>query len=84
MTLRHGACNCIWAIPTLFLDAPLWLEAADRPWTCRRVSPPRTLELTDECRDCPRWEPVSAAAVGESWADAEPHPLLTDVIARRF
>lgn len=52
---KHAA-NCKWAKPTLQEPRPLWLEAEDRPWTCERDGTPRTLESTEACEDCPRWE----------------------------
>jgi hypothetical protein len=52
----HAAATCRWAEPTLLLARPLWLEAWDTPWTCRRDDAPRPLESTESCVDCPRWE----------------------------
>lgn len=48
--------RCRWAIPTLDLPLPNWLEAWDRPWSCRGDGMLKTLESTHECRTCPRWE----------------------------
>jgi hypothetical protein len=48
--------NCKWAEPTLYQDGPYWLDAWNMPWTCRRDGDPRTLEDTDICQNCPRWE----------------------------
>jgi hypothetical protein len=53
----HHASNCRWAVPTLFLPAPCWWRAEDRPWSCIRGGTPRTLETTEVCAECPYWEP---------------------------
>jgi hypothetical protein len=53
----HHASTCRWAIPTLFLPAPYWWDAEDRPWACVRDGAPRALETTEVCTDCPYWEP---------------------------
>jgi hypothetical protein len=51
-----GAHNCKWAEPTLFERAPRWLEAEAKPWTCHRDAAAKSLETTEVCEDCPRWE----------------------------
>jgi hypothetical protein len=51
-TVQH----CKWADATLYQDAPLWLDAWNTPWTCRRDGDQRLIEETDECLACPRWE----------------------------
>ena len=51
---QHGASTCPWAVATLSLAAPAWLDAETAPWTCVRGAAPRVLETTDECVDCPR------------------------------
>ena len=68
MDPTHTAQRCRWAIPTLDLPLPLWLEAWDAPWSCRRDGVPRTLESTRECLRCPRWE--ARAEPGEQWTFA--------------
>ena len=45
MTDTHGAGNCLWATPTLFLEAPLWLEFTDRPLSCVHGATPSILGL---------------------------------------
>jgi hypothetical protein len=84
MTIKRTASSCAWAIPTLLADGPWWLDANDCAWTCRRASPPRPLESTEVCADCPFWQarPVVVEAGDESWADRVTRPLLPDVIAR--
>jgi hypothetical protein len=57
-----GAATCRWATPTLFLTAPYWWEAERAPWACLRDGTPRILTTTEECADCPRWEPRKNAA----------------------
>lgn len=86
MTTKKRASGCAWAIPTLLADAPAWLDAENCAWTCRRTSPPRPLESTEVCGDCPFWQarPAMVEADDESWADRVGRPLLTDVIARRL
>ncbi len=60
MAITRSAATCRWAAATLHLSAPLWLDACDRPWTCRCDSEPRPLLTTDACASCPRWEPHAA------------------------
>jgi hypothetical protein len=86
MTTKKRAGNCAWAIPTIAADAPVWLEAEDRAWTCRRASPPRPLESTEVCAECPFWQarPAAVEADDESWADRVEHPLPTDLITHRL
>ncbi len=56
MEIKRTPQNCRWAEPTLNLPLPYWLEAWNMPWSCRRDVPPRLIESTFECHDCPRWE----------------------------
>ena len=56
-TTQRGASSCAWAVPTLNLSAPLWLDAWDRPWACLREGEPHPIETTEACATCPRWEP---------------------------
>ena len=56
MSTTHGAGTCRWAVPTLFMAAPTWMDAEERPWTCLRDHAPRELDSTDVCRTCARWE----------------------------
>jgi len=65
-TTEQTARQCRWAVPTLFLPLPFWLEASDTPWTCRRDPTERPLESTDECCTCPRWE--QRAQAGTHWS----------------
>ena len=53
---RKHAGTCRWAVLTLLQPYPLWLETADRPWTCTRDAVPRPLESTNECETCAHWE----------------------------
>jgi hypothetical protein len=50
--------RCRFATPTVFLDAPYWLDAEVSPWTCIRDVEPRPLATTDECRMCLGFEPA--------------------------
>lgn len=61
MSAQRNAHNCRWAIPTLFLPAPLWLDAESCPWTCTRDPVPRVLSTTDACATCLAWEPREGA-----------------------
>jgi len=61
MSECQGAGNCRWAVPTLFLDEPIWADATDRPWSCVRDETPYELESTERCRNCVRWEPRATA-----------------------
>jgi hypothetical protein len=60
LEIKRTPQNCRWAEPTLNLPLPYWLEAWNMPWSCRRDVPPRLIESTFECHDCPRWEPREA------------------------
>jgi hypothetical protein len=63
---KHTVQNCRWAQPTLFLPLPLWLEAWETPWSCRRREPTRLVESATECAMCRSWEPRSLGdAAGE-------------------
>jgi hypothetical protein len=53
---KHQAGNCRWAMPTLFVPFPIWLEAQDSAWTCARDPDPRPLLTTELCQSCLRWE----------------------------
>ena len=82
---RKTAASCRWAVPTLFLREPLWLDAQDYPWTCLRDDRPRPLATTEDCATCPYWEQLRAAPIGQPL----PHPAVeparshsTDVAAR--
>jgi len=62
MAKTQSAGNCKWATPTLFLEAPIWLDAESCPWTCTRDRDPRVLGMTITCATCTRWEaPLDAA-----------------------
>lgn len=69
MEMRRTPQNCRWAQPTLFLPLPYWLEAWNMPWTCIRDGAPRHLDSTEECSDCPRFEPRADASLG--WTIAQ-------------
>ena len=56
MKVNHTAASCRWAVATLHMPAPVWLEAQDRPWTCLREPGPRPLLTTEACASCSRWE----------------------------
>ena len=57
---RKHAGTCRWAVSTLLQPYPIWLEAAERPWTCIREALPHPIESTDLCATCPHWETRSA------------------------
>jgi len=67
-TTNQTAHGCRWAVPTLFLPLPDWLDAWNRPWSCRRDGPPRPLESTECCCDCPRWQTRAELDVTMSFA----------------
>ena len=66
MDPTHTVQRCRWAVPTLDLPLPNWLDAWDKPWNCRSDAAPRALESTTECLTCPRWE--ARAELGPQWA----------------
>jgi len=55
-SLNDRGVRCRWVTPTLFLDAPFWVEAETSPWTCIRYAAPRPLATTEECLTCRRLE----------------------------
>lgn len=65
MLIRHQAATCRWAIATIDLPHPLWIDAWNAPWTCTRDGSARELDTTDECTDCPRWEPAPLRTLRE-------------------
>ena len=80
MAEKHGAANCQWATPTLFLDPPLWLEASSRPWTCVRDDTPAVLDSTEQCAACPRWDPrVESHRAWREAVDDRTAPTLVSV-----
>ena len=68
MTDNQGATNCKWAVPTLFLSTPGWVDAEARPWACLRDEDPVEMESTAYCARCVRWEqrtePAATGAAG--------------------
>jgi hypothetical protein len=73
METCRNAANCRWAVSTLSLNQPLWLEAWNSPWSCVRQVQTRALHTTDECGVCPHWQPrherTSVAAPPAAEAD---------------
>lgn len=52
------AVRCRWVTPTVFLDAPHWVEAEKSPWTCIHDVEPRPLVTTEACATCRRYDPA--------------------------
>jgi hypothetical protein len=75
MNSNRQASSCRWAIPTLLVDAPLWLYAWDAPWACVCDDEPRVLGTTHRCATCGRWEPPAEAAPATAHAAARGRPL---------
>ena len=65
MLLVKSAANCRWAVQTLYLEPPLWLDAWTYPWSCVRDGDARPLASTDACRTCAHWQPHGAAPTPE-------------------
>jgi hypothetical protein len=87
MPRAQSASSCRWAVPTLTIAGPEWIQAADREWTCTRVVPPEPLLSTDRCSWCPHWRPrpVQEAGPGEdAWPDHVANPMADDIITRPF
>jgi hypothetical protein len=55
--VRQSAATCRWAVATVSLPSPTWLDAEASPWTCVRDATARVLVTTEQCADCGRWEP---------------------------
>ena len=71
----HGAANCEWAAPALWLAAPFWFDAERTPWACLRDGAPRLLDTTESCATCVRWQPRFAGMHGSAAApDATANP----------
>lgn len=83
MTDKQGAANCRWAVPTLFLGTPDWVDANDRPWSCLRDEAPHELESTAACETCVRWQPRStkAVALGEPCDHLRAAPYFLDLLS---
>ena len=83
MDENQVAANCRWAVPTLLLSTPEWLEATDRPWTCVRDETPHILETTETCRTCVRWEPRAQTPVsfGEPCDHLRTGPFFLDILS---
>ncbi len=56
MKLDHSVQQCRWAESTLFLAAPLWLDAWSYPWSCRSSGAFKPVTDTRSCRSCDRWQ----------------------------
>ena len=56
MTTPQRVHLCRWAVPTLFLGHPLWVESEDAPWSCVRDNAPAPLKTTEVCFGCRRFE----------------------------
>jgi hypothetical protein len=69
MSARRNAANFRWAVPTLFMPAPWWVEAETKPWTCARQELPRPLTTTEPCATCRYWEPQASDRVSPTVAD---------------
>jgi hypothetical protein len=59
--------KCRWAVPTVFLPYPLWLEGEHAPWSCECDGTAVPLETTETCLDCPRFERAA-----DSWMEQAP------------
>ena len=64
--------NCMWAVPTLLMPRPYWLEAADAPWSCWTEGHVSVLQTTDVCGNCPKWRQRTAVHVAVPPEGAEP------------
>jgi len=64
VTIQPSVQSCRWSEQTLFLPWPMWLEAWEFPWCCRREAPdpPRLLPDVSLCRACREWAPRSPDA----------------------
>lgn len=78
MPQPQTAATCRWAVPTLFMAAPTWTDADDRPWTCVRELAPRELDSTDVCQVCAHWEPRSANRATPN--DEAVQPYFLDIL----
>jgi hypothetical protein len=81
---RRAAANCRHALPTLFLAAPDWADATDRPWSCRRGAGVRELESTEVCETCAFWQPIEAAPAtfGEPCEHLRTEPFFLDLLTQ--
>ena len=75
--MNHQVCNCMWAVPTLLMPRPYWLEAADAPWSCWTEGHVTVLQSTDICSNCAKWRQRTDVRVAVPPDGAE--PVCTDL-----
>jgi len=59
--LHHDVQHCHWAVPTLFMPHPVWLDAWDFPWCCWNSHEVRVLAASANCQACPNFKPRDEA-----------------------
>jgi hypothetical protein len=47
--------QCVWAVPTLSLPEPDWIEFTAAEWSCFADGPAHLLHDPRVCRTCSRW-----------------------------
>lgn len=62
MTTTRAVQHCRWSECTLFQPMPFWLDAWERPWSCRVEGRVRVLADTDDCLRCSHWTPRDEVA----------------------
>jgi hypothetical protein len=62
MTVERNVQQCRYAEATLFLAAPMWLDAWQFPWSCRSTGTSKPIADTRVCSECDRWVPRERAS----------------------
>jgi hypothetical protein len=47
--------QCFWALPTISLPEPDWMESTAAEWSCYADGPTQLLYDARVCRTCSRW-----------------------------
>jgi len=82
--VHHDVQNCHWAVPTLFMPHPIWLNAWDFPWCCWNNHDVRVLPTSASCHTCLNFRPRAETAAqgpdirpeGAVWLRPGPIPEL--------
>ena len=61
--MKGHIAHCQFAVPTLRLEWPLWLDAWSWPWTCTQADHIRLVSDTERCHECAHWHPRTTPTV---------------------
>lgn len=71
--MTRTAGQCFWAIPTISLPTPDWMEFTAAEWNCFADGPAQPLDDARVCRTCSRW--AERRTPSASRPDAPPTPV---------